>query len=227
MIPVCARYLLLAVLAAPLAGEAAIVLANDLGLPGSADGFNLTQDTSTGLEWLDLDVSVGRSFADLSGADGTDEFAPGGDFEGFRYATRLELTGATGAAQADSLYKSLGIPPSGFTSPSGYALARALITVAGCFGSCAEYGYSNGTLLDDDGVTPGQASMEAFLFGTNYGQSVPFGSPSLFPPNDAFALLSGNWLVRDIAAVPLPAPAWLLFASCALLTRRVRPARAR
>ena len=194
--------------------QAAIVLVNDPSLGASADGFNITRDTSTGLDWLDLDLSAGRTFNDLTGTDGSNEFIAGGDFEGFRYATHVELTGAYNGPQLDSLYKSLGISPFDFSSIGGYVTARALITVAGCFGSCASYGYSNGILLADDGVTESVASMETFTnSGFDWGRSNPTSGPVLNnPPNrpvDGFPLQRGNWLVRPTSVVPLPAAVWL------------------
>lgn len=204
----------------------AIILISDPLLPASADGFNITRDTSTGFEWLDLDVSAGRTFNDLTGNDGSNEFIAGGDFAGFRYATRLELTGAVNGPQLDSLYKSLGISPFDFSSIGGYSDARSLITIAGCFGSCASYGYSNGILLENDGITEVSASMEAFTSqGFNWGRSSTSTGPILFPPNDLFPLQQGNWLVRS-TVVPLPASI-LLFLSGALCmlgisTRRKR-----
>lgn len=194
--------------------HASIVLLNNPGLGISADGFNITRDTSTGLEWLDLDLSVGRTFNDLTGVDGSNEFLAGGDFEGFRYATHLELTGAINGPQLDSLYKSLGISPFSFSSLGGYSPARSLITIAGCFGSCASYGYSNGIILADDGITEAAASMETFTnSGFNWGRSNPFTGPiHNNPPNrpqDGFPLQQGNWLVRPVSAVPIPASVWL------------------
>ncbi len=47
---------------------------------------SITHDTHTNLEWLDIPLSQGRSFADVAG-----EFGPGGDFEGFRYANIADL----------------------------------------------------------------------------------------------------------------------------------------
>lgn len=201
-----------------VSSPAAIVLVDDPALGISADGFNLTRDTVTGLEWLDLDLSAGRSFDDLTGADGSNEFNSGGDFEGFRYATYLELTGANNGPQFDSLYKSLGISPFGFSSIGGYTQARALISIAGCFGSCTSYGYANGILLHSG--LESVASMETFTAqGFNWGRSNPSSGPILNnPPNrpvDGFPLQQGNWLVRpvaDLPAVPVPPAAWL-FAS--------------
>ena len=100
----------------PTMAVGAIDLINDPSLPASADGFNITRDTSTGLEWLDLDVTVGRSFDDMTGVDGSDEFGPGGNFEGFRYARRKELTGAFNGPQLPSLYRSLGVSSFSFSS---------------------------------------------------------------------------------------------------------------
>ena len=196
-----ARYVLLAIAAAPaVSALAAIEIVNDPALPPSADGFNITRDTENQLEWLDVDVSVGRSFEDLTGADGSNEFAPGGDFEGFRYATRLELTGANNGPQRPSLYRSLDISPFGFSSIGGYAPARTLITIAGCFGSCSSHGYTSGSLLDMDRVTPTVASMEAYTSqGFNWGRSATNGPPILLPPNDGALEQRGNWLVRPVA----------------------------
>lgn len=47
---------------------------------------SVTLDTGTGLRWLDVDISVNRSFNDVSG-----QFGAGGDFEGWRYATGAEV----------------------------------------------------------------------------------------------------------------------------------------
>lgn len=198
----------------PTASFSAIILINDPSLPASADGFNITRDTSTGLEWLDLDLSVGRDFNDLTGGDGSNEFLAGGDYEGFRYATHQELTGAVNGPQLDSLYKSLGISPFDFSSIGGYSSARSLITIVGCFGSCTSYGYSNGILLADDGVTEAAASMETFTAqGYNWGRSNPFSGPILNnPPNrpiDGYPEQQGNWLVRPISLIPVPAAIWL------------------
>src|SRR5215510_10687329 len=101
---------LAAILLCPRAASALLVSLNDPLLPASADGNNLTLDPSTGLEWLDPDASDGRSFADLTGSDGSaNDFAPGGVFAGLRYATALELTGQTAQGQVASLFKSGGV----------------------------------------------------------------------------------------------------------------------
>lgn len=197
-------------------GEAALISLNDPAFGASADGFNITFDPSTGLDWLDLDVSVGRTFDDLIGVDGSNEFLAGGDFEGFRYATRTELIGTDPGGQVDSLYKSLGISDSDFSSIGAYPVARSLITIVGCFGSCASYGYSYGTRVDNDGVTEAVTTMETFAFGgANWGRSGTTTGPLLRSPNVG-PVEKGNWLVRS-STVPVPSAAWLLGSALGLL----------
>lgn len=208
---------------------AAIVLVNNPTLPASADGFNITRDTSTGLDWLDVDVSVGRTHADLTGADGSNEFIAGGDFAGFRYATKVELTGAQNGPQLPSLFLSLGLSPFDYSSIAGYAAVRSLLAINGCFGACAvaqyfpgvtpaAYGYIYGTILEND-LSVGIASLETFRTqGFNWGRHEPNFSPvfpGLLPPNP-LPVMQGNWLVRA-TVVPLPAPFALLLAGMALL----------
>lgn len=53
----------------------------------SSNGFNLTFDNETNLEWLDVSVTRG-----LSPLDVTTLMATGGVLDGFRYATTAELT---------------------------------------------------------------------------------------------------------------------------------------
>lgn len=45
-------------------------------------------DTTTGLLWLDITQSINRSYLDVSA-----NFGPGGDFDGYRYATSYEVLG--------------------------------------------------------------------------------------------------------------------------------------
>lgn len=47
---------------------------------------NITRDTDTGLDWLDLTESLGLSYNEVSA-----QLGAGGDYEGYRYATVAEL----------------------------------------------------------------------------------------------------------------------------------------
>jgi hypothetical protein len=60
----------------PTAASAALL---DLG--------NTTQDTSTGLEWLDVTLSTNKSFDEVSS-----QFNVGGEFFGYRYASGYEVS---------------------------------------------------------------------------------------------------------------------------------------
>ena len=66
--------------------EAALVQDNDPNMGAGDDGYNLTLDTDTGLKWLDLTLSVFRSYNNVAA-----NLGPGGDFEGYRIATETEI----------------------------------------------------------------------------------------------------------------------------------------
>ena len=70
----------------------------------------ITRDTATGLDWLDLTESILRSFNDVAG-----QFGAGGDFEGFRYAIKTEITSL--------FFSSAGITPGAQTPPEPSLIA--------------------------------------------------------------------------------------------------------
>ncbi len=83
-----------------------LAMAGLLSVPASAQvfaGTDVVLDPNTGLEWLRVSESVGRSYDDLVGADGSNEFAAGGDFAGFRHATVAEAEDFLGNAGFDVL----------------------------------------------------------------------------------------------------------------------------
>ena len=193
--------LLVCTLAMPV--SAALTEVDDLTLPGSPDGFNLTVDDVTGLEWLDLTVTSGRSYDDIVGNDGTDELGPGGDFEGFRYATDLEVSGWINGPQQDSLFSNFGMT-SGFASIGGYDIVRSYLAFLGCEGSCATWGFVQGVALDDE--DPGvlvwfkaeAGPSQGFMFGS---LGVTTSGPLTSLPTNGSSTSHGHFLVR---AVPEP-----------------------
>ncbi len=68
----------------------AIIARHDPSIIGNGtapqDGFNITLDTETGLEWLDVSLSTNRVIPDVRANQ-----APGGDFAGFRFAWLPEV----------------------------------------------------------------------------------------------------------------------------------------
>lgn len=205
------------------AAEAQLVEIDDPALPASDDGFNLTQDLATGLEWLDLTVTAGRTFDDLIGLDGTDEFAPGGDFEGFRHAFRSEIHGYNSPDYATSLYVNFGFT-SNFTSPGGYVVSKDFLNTLGCLANCnGLYGVTSGVFeLDDDGVPePRWMLAEALQSaqGINVGRLDGEGTPNVLTSTafNGSSSAYGHFLVR----VPEPGFGALLMAGVTgLLFRR-------
>lgn len=184
----------------PQVSSAALIKIDDPSLPASGDGFNITRDTSTGVEWLDVDASAGRTYDDLTGVDGTNEFIAGGDFAGFRYATFSDYS---------SLLMSGGIGGISFFTIASYPYVRALIDYTGCSGNCANYGYSLGTILDNSQAVT-EVIIEALVSqGYNFGRG-NYGV-SLTPDTlntTGYPVVRGNWLVRS-SVVPLPGAIWL------------------
>jgi len=215
----CYIPLSLFVLASSNMATAALLRVNDPSLPASADGFNITRDTSTSLDWLDVAVSAGRSYEDLTGVDGSNEFGPGGDLEGFRYATFVDIDGNTVTGQQNSLLKSAGLGVMAFSFIGGYADVRALLDYVGCSGSCGAYGYALGTAVfidQNNNTVVSEVIVEAFrsLQGHNFGRASYDNIPPIqldpFVTNVStdYPIVRGNWLVRD-TVVPVPAAVWL------------------
>jgi hypothetical protein len=194
---------------------------DDLALPSSPDGFNLTQDDVTGLEWLDLTVTAGRTWDDIVGNDGTDELAPGGDFEGFRYGTFIEVTGWSASPQIDSLFLNFGFT-STFGFIGGYPLVRDFMSHLGCFTNCGTYGFVQGIFEDNnDPLVLWYAHIEAFPSqGFNFGSlTVATSGPFTSRPVNGSLDTTGHFLVR---AVPEPGAPLLLAAGLVMLAYLAR-----
>ena len=90
---------------------AAITMAGALAFSGVAlassadfiDHGHYTTDTNTGLDWLDVTISVNQSYNYVSS-----QFGSGGEYEGWRYATGFEfnqmVSSWTGTVIADTTY---------------------------------------------------------------------------------------------------------------------------
>lgn len=188
---------------------AALTEVDDLTLPASPDGFNLTVDDVTGLEWLDLTVTAGRTYDDIVGNDGTDELGPGGDFEGFRYATDLEVSGWINGPQQDSLFSNFGMT-STFASIGGFDIVRSYMAYLGCQGSCGTFGFIQGLALDD--LDSGQFVWFKAEAGPSQGSmfgslGVSLDTPQMSLPTNGSSSSFGHFLVR---AVPEPGVALAL-----------------
>jgi len=90
----------------------------EIDLYTAGDGL-VTRDTSSGLDWLDLGLTTGRSYNEVLA-----EFGSGGDFEGWRYATVLEW---------DAMEVKLGISGygGGYPTEGTFNQARSVQTLMG------------------------------------------------------------------------------------------------
>ena len=172
------------------------VLASSVVTPASAalvDFGNRTLDTSTGLEWLDLTASSGRSASYVAG-----QFGSGGVFEGYRFATGAEVQAFFASAGV-----SLGTSEANF-APSSVLLGLIGVTQSLVF-SFGTYDAAFGYHVDP-GLMPGRISY-SFVAATNYGATPDLGEAFYAfdgsPDTDANAAF-GSWLVRS-SQVPEPA----------------------
>lgn len=109
---------------------------NDSSLPTSSDGMNITRDTSTNLEWLDLTVTTGSSFNDVSA-----QLTAGGTLDGFRFATTSEVA---------ALWSSFGFSPGFDGNSSNPEILTAVTFLGNTFGVSAAEGFNG--LYDDSGT---------------------------------------------------------------------------
>ena len=82
--------------------NAALVMPTEDDWKVAGDGL-ITYDANTGLEWLDLTATTNQSYNDISAKLGMGE-----EFEGWRYATRGEVSAFFDAFGGDNLYYNTG-----------------------------------------------------------------------------------------------------------------------
>ncbi len=104
--------------------------ANDPAFGAGVDGFNLTRDPNTGLDWLDLTLTDGLSFSAVEGGAGG--FLAGG----FVLAT---------TSQVGTLFTNAGATDlTGTLLASQFSSASQLISLLGCTNLCASFDQSQG-----------------------------------------------------------------------------------
>ncbi len=177
------------------------------------DGL-LTLDNRTGLIWLDLTESTFRSYNDLTGVDGSDEFVVGGDFEGFRLAT---------AAEAEDLFLvSLGLTsPGNWTEASlpGITTLQLMFGVTSGLGS--DFPFIRGITATEFLPVPGTRVRPQARLCLNAIISSACGlndTGNWFLQSDSFANQladdvasqdTGAWLVKNGDVLPVPEPSTL------------------
>jgi len=188
-------------------------------------------DSVSGLDWLDVTLSVNRSQYDVSS-----QFGNGGDYAGYRYATGVELN----TLVARYTGTDTGVPLNHYVDHSGDVI-DGLIRLLGSttdsasiaeFGQTvdARYGYAEGEFYD---ITNGiiadiRPDLGIHYFYTALLQDIDstghinepgdseYSSDRSRIYNGTFSSLNtgmdtGSYLVRDtVSSVPVPAAVWLM-----------------
>ena len=165
------------------------------------DNGTYTTDTVSGLDWLDLTETRGLSYDYISSKSGV-----GQDFEGWRYATGIEVSGFFDAFGGNSAFYN-------GTSTQNYGLFEQ---IGPLWGDLA---------CQDLGCTPGKGGSHFMYDLYQYSDTIWLLSQgviasdattgiadlSIGPVHTNFtsSFLAGSALVRTTQPVPVPATVWL------------------
>jgi hypothetical protein len=170
------------------------------------DNGDYTTDTNSGLNWLDLTLSLSRSYNDVEA-----NLSTGGDFAGWRFATGLEVI---------NLWASFGITSpvalSSRTYKAKYEGGRLFLDLLGNTRPYTETGrnpYTDGYVLNSNGgdaetyVVGLVCHVGPCLSGNTTGRGHTFEreqgvAPHINSPD------YGSFLVQS-TVVPVPAAVWL------------------
>lgn len=186
---------LVASLSIPTVGHAALV-SQDWQTTGDE---LVTFDTDTGLEWLDVNLSISRSFNDVSS-----QFGVGGDYEGFRYATVSDFN-----ALFDHVVQIAG-NDSSLTKDDIYSVGSDVdiyIEMLGTTGDAIGYPDVISGIIP---VSHLDYLSQVAVYEVEGSQQ--FGGPRFTGGTTYMSTAHpyvGSWLVRDVTVVPLPAAIWL------------------
>ncbi len=161
----------------------------------AGDGL-LTTDAISGLQWLDWEYTINRSYDDVSS-----QLGAGGEFEGFRYATYAEVF---------DLYDHAGVVSIGEPSTHDTANNPALLFLADLLGTTFATGAE---AIYDHAHTAGNHMVTAFNFNDGHSAMEWF---ELVDSSAFFA--AGSALVR----VPAPGSVALLGIGGLIASRRHR-----
>lgn len=171
---------------------------------------SITLHEETGLEWLDLTATQGRTVDDVLGVDGTNEFAAGGDYFGFRHATFDEVMGMQ--AGFGITYNLSSFDHAVGQQNASIAAMVDYMDFFGATGTNEDDVFAFGTIVRDGGDDRALMSIydndssSLFDTGTGYMQDIFFANPRNVA--DPF---TGQFMVRTQAtAVSEPSTIALL-----------------
>ena len=172
-------------------------------------------DAKSGLEWLDVTKSVGRSYDDVSS-----QFGIGGDFEGWRYAIGLEFNQLVSNYTGETITLLNGVVNQEVDKIDGLVdlLGSTLdVYYLETYGDTydAYHGYEQGLGL---GVVTGiLADVLPYTEPAHYAAELydddRYGRPSYYDLSYALFIrtidsevrnATGSFLVRDISPIPTP-----------------------
>jgi len=164
-------------------------------IPATEPGFglnSLTVDTATGLGWLELTASTGRSYQQVLAAT-----QPGGIYSGFRFATAPEVL---------NLFSDGGIPGTGYYSLSTPAI-QSVITLLGASGLIN--GLPGLFGLSATSTSPGVQNAPAIYATGNNGTEEYWvnGGGALYGGGTEYGVTTsdpalGSWLVANVPESP-------------------------
>lgn len=181
----------------------AIIARHDPSIVGNGtapqDGFNITLDTETGLEWLDVTLSTNRVIPDVRANQ-----APGGDFAGFRFAWLPEV---------ELLVEHLEIANSGGEDPAVTRAIELLGDTEGAVPILGQLASLNAIFVE---AYPG-ANWFLDISDHTEGAIVPDRAEFGYASTQIFSEAPVDWMgYAMVRSTPVPEPSAFALASLAL-----------
>ncbi len=154
------------------------------------------RDTDQNLDFLDVSLTVNRSYNDISS-----KFGVGAEFEGFRYATSAEVL---------TMINNFGFPAidgQNVFAPVNVDQLSGLVTLLGVTNSGSSFRNSSGLTADQAFVGGHKIISVSDAFGFAATDRV---SATGFGFDGTPSLTAGSFLVANITAVPEPGSATLV-----------------
>lgn len=176
---------------------------------------NITRDTVSGLDWLDLTETKGRSYNDISV-----KFGVGGEFEGWRYANTNE---------ALDLFANIGMQVPNYpyitkasTDGTAFIIATGLLgNIYNEYDDRIDYGFFGMTSTMSTSAVGPRDMVGGYSWSDNSNIYVCIDTSCAYASDNEIALWTGSFLVSS-SEVPVPGTIWLFGSALACLVRFAR-----